>query len=269
MRGARTSPPALAVVVAAALLFFLPSRVQAAPQLTARPSGALVHVVKAGESLGVIAQRYRVTVAALLAANRLPSSRVQLKVGRRLVIPRPQMQAVSLQRVAPSSKPPANLILAAPSFGTGMPTFGWPVEGNLSSQFGRRRLGWHKGIDIQADRGTPVVAAADGVVTVSGTEDRYGLVVKVEHPGGFLTVYAHHSENLVEIGDEVRAGQVIGYVGRTGRATNYHLHFEIRHSGLAYNPLYLLPETVRLAQQTTEMGRGDAPEGDDDQEDDE
>jgi murein DD-endopeptidase MepM/ murein hydrolase activator NlpD len=263
LRGARTSPPALAVVVAAALLFFLPSRVQAAPQLTARPSGALVHVVKAGESLGVIAQRYRVTVAALLAANRLPSSRVQLKVGRRLVIPRPQMQAVSLQRVAPSSKPPANLILAAPSFGTGMPNFGWPVEGNLSSQFGRRRLGWHKGIDIQADRGTPVVAAADGVVTVSGTEDRYGLVVKVEHPGGFLTVYAHHSENLVEIGDEVRAGQVIGYVGRTGRATNYHLHFEIRHSGLAYNPLYLLPETVRLAQQTTsEMN-------DDDQEDDE
>ena len=259
---ARTWPPALSAVLAALLLLFLPSRAQAAPQLTARPSGALVHVVKSRESLSVIAQRYRVTVAALVAANRLSSSRVQLKVGRRLVIPRPQMQAVSLQREAPSSKPPANLILAAPSFGAERPAFGWPVEGSLSSQFGRRRLGWHRGIDIQAERDTPVVAAADGVVMVSGEEVRYGLVVKIEHPGGFMTVYAHHSENVVEVGDAVRAGQVIGYVGRTGRASNYHLHFEIRHLGLAYNPLYLLPETVRLAQQHTEMD-------DDDQEDDE
>ena len=258
----RRSAVPLAVVAALAILPLFPASLHAAPQLTARPSGALVHVVKAGESLTAIAHRYRVTVAALVSANRLPSKGVQLKVGRRLVIPRPQMQAVSVQRVLVASKPPANLILAVPAFRAEAPAFGWPVAGLVSSQFGLRRLGWHRGIDIQADLGTPVLSAADGVVVVSGTEPRYGLVVKVEHPGGFMTVYAHHHQNAVEVGDEVRTGQVLGYVGRTGRASNYHLHFEIRHAGLAYNPLFLLPETMRLAQGTTEMG-------DDDHEDDE
>ena len=263
MTRARPFTAPLAIVAGAlTLLFFAPTRLHAAPQLTARPSGALVHVVKSGDSLTTISHRYRITIAALLSANRLASARSQLRVGQRLVIPRPQTQAVSLQRVALSAKPPANLILAAPSFGAGLPPFGWPVEGSVSSQFGRRRLGWHRGIDIQADRGTPVLAAADGTVVVSGTEDRYGLVVKVEHPGGFMTVYAHHLQNLVEVGDEVRAGQVIAYVGRTGRASNYHLHFEIRHSGLAYNPLFLLPASMRLAQSPADMG-------DDDHEDDE
>lgn len=271
MTGARAAAAPLTIVAAALSLLLVASPLHAAPQLAGRPSGgALVHIVKAGESLGVIAQKYRVTVAALVSANKLSGSKAQIKAGQKLMIPRPQAQAVALQRATPvSSNPPANLILAAPSFGAGVPPFGWPIDGSISSQFGRRRMGWHRGIDIQADKGTPVLAAADGVVAVSGTEHRYGLVVKVEHPGGFMTVYAHHLQNAVEAGDEVRAGQVVGYVGRTGRASNYHLHFEIRHSGLAYNPLFLLPGTVQLAHSDAPMTTPSTDVGDDDHEDDE
>jgi len=116
------------------------------------------------------------------------------------------------------------------------------------STFGQRRSGWHGGIDIKAPLGTPVQAAAAGVVVASGTEARYGLVVKIEHKHGFVTVYAHNDVNLVEVGDRVDAGDLIALVGMTGRATTYHVHFEVRRDGLAYNPLYLLPLPPRIAQ---------------------
>ena len=82
----------------------------------------------------------------------------------------------------------------------------------------------------------------------SGVEARYGLVVKIEHRQGFVTVYAHNDVNLVEVGDRVETGEFIALVGRTGRATTDHVHFEIRRDGRAYNPLYLLPLPPRLAQ---------------------
>jgi murein DD-endopeptidase MepM/ murein hydrolase activator NlpD len=115
----------------------------------------------------------------------------------------------------------------------------------VTSTFGPRRRSWHRGLDIRADSGTPILAAAPGVVVASGFETRYGLMVKVEHDGGFVTVYAHNERNLVEIGQAVRAGQVIGFVGRTGRASAEHLHVEIRCDGRVYNPLYLLPRPPR------------------------
>jgi murein DD-endopeptidase MepM/ murein hydrolase activator NlpD len=120
------------------------------------------------------------------------------------------------------------------------------VDGPVSSTFGRRRLGWHRGIDIQADLGMPVLAAAPGLVIASGYEMRYGRVVKIEHANGFVTVYAHNAENFVEVGDRIGGGQRIAAIGRTGRATAHHLHFEIRQAGLAYNPLYLLPLPPRI-----------------------
>jgi murein DD-endopeptidase MepM/ murein hydrolase activator NlpD len=72
-------------------------------------------------------------------------------------------------------------------------------------------------------------------------------VVKIEHDGGFMTVYAHNSDNAVAVGDWVVPGQIIGNVGMTGRATSPHLHFEIRHDGRVFNPLYLLPLPPRVA----------------------
>jgi murein DD-endopeptidase MepM/ murein hydrolase activator NlpD len=85
-------------------------------------------------------------------------------------------------------------------------------------------------------------------VALSGVEPRYGRVIKVEHDGGFVTVYAHNDQNLVEAGDRVAAGETIATVGRTGRATTNHLHFEIRRHGRTYNPLYLLPLPPRIAR---------------------
>jgi murein DD-endopeptidase MepM/ murein hydrolase activator NlpD len=107
-----------------------------------------------------------------------------------------------------------------------------------------------------------VAASAAGTVVSSGYETRYGRVIKIEHPNGFLTVYAHNDENRVEAGERVSLGQLIASVGRTGRATAHHVHFEIRQAGLAYNPLYLLPLPPRrtLIEETGEEDHEDTDE---------
>jgi lipoprotein NlpD len=148
----------------------------------------------------------------------------------------------------PPVRGPRSLELAVPDFVETAPPFLWPVEGPVTSTYGRRRSGWHRGIDIKADRGSVVFAAAAGQVVAAGVEPRYGRVVKVEHEDGFLTVYAHNEENLVDIGMRVAAGDPIATIGRTGRATAHHLHFEIRRGVAVYNPLYLLPLPARVGQ---------------------
>ena len=145
------------------------------------------------------------------------------------------------------ARAPADFFFAVPDFADALTAFVWPKEGAITSSFGRRRLGWHRGIDIQGERGEAIGAAAPGVVVVSSVEPRYGRVVKIEHQHGFTTVYAHNDDNLVEVGDWVIAGQRIASLGRTGRATSYHLHFEIRREGRVYNPLYMLPLPARVA----------------------
>ena len=114
------------------------------------------------------------------------------------------------------------------------------MEGSVVSGFGQRRRGWHAGIDIMADPGTPIRASARGTVIFSGYERYYGRVIRIEHADGFASLYAHNLENRVEVGDEIEGGAVIGTVGRSGHASGEHLHFEIRRRGIAYNPLYLL-----------------------------
>lgn len=238
-----------------------------APAHAAEPAAAAaraiqrVHEVKPGDTLGALARKYGVTVAAIVAANRLPGAGVLLRLGQRLAIPSPEAPAPAalpggvkptspVSRAAPPAgpRPPAALILAVPDFDDASLPFGWPAEGPVTSTFGRRKSSWHRGIDIKAPLGTPVQAAAAGVVVASGMEARYGRVIKVEHAQGFVTVYAHNDANLVEVGDRVDAGETIATVGRTGRATTHHLHFEIRRDGRAYNPLYLLPLPPRIAQ---------------------
>ena len=212
------------------------------------------HVVARGDTLAGIARRYHVTVAALLSANRLASQNIKLKIGQKLTVPPggsslaggAAVTALGRTATGPrapaSPRPPVGLALAVPEFADTAPPFAWPVEGTVTSLFGRRRSGWHRGIDLKAERGTIIFAAADGTVVVSGVEPRYGRVVKIEHDDGFLTVYAHNEENLVEVGMRVAAGDPIATLGRTGRATAYHVHFEIRRNGSVYNPLYLLPQ---------------------------
>ncbi len=223
------------------------------------PSAERVHEVKRGDTLSALARRYRVSVAVLVATNRLRSPRATLRIGQRLVVPAagevargepgPREPARrEARRGQAALRPPAGLVLAIPDFEEIAPLFGWPVEGPVTSTFGSRKRAWHRGIDIKAELGTPVQAAAPGLVLVSGVEPRYGRVIKIEHDNGFVTVYAHNDENLVEAGERVAVGDTVATIGRTGRATSYHLHFEIRRNGSVYNPLYLLPLPPRVAQ---------------------
>lgn len=119
-------------------------------------------------------------------------------------------------------------------------------DGLFASAFGwradpfHRRQAFHDGIDFTAKHGTPVAAAAAGVVTASEYHPQYGNMVEVDHGNGLSTLYAHCSRRLVKVGDVVMKGATIGEVGSTGRATGSHLHFEVRHHGVPQNPARFL-----------------------------
>lgn len=126
----------------------------------------------------------------------------------------------------------------------------WPVEGHytLSAFYQKDRIhpitgehNNHNGVDIPAQNGTGVIAAADGVVLLAEFDKQYGNYVILDHGNGLSTLYAHMVKPLVEVGAEVTAGQFIGSVGQTGQATGPHLHFEIRESEVPTDPLYYYP----------------------------
>lgn len=130
-----------------------------------------------------------------------------------------------------------------------------PLEGAaLTSSFGMRNhpvLGGrrqHHGIDLAAPTGTPVYATADGVVSRADWYSSYGLYISVEHGASMQTRYAHLSRLAVAAGDSVKKGDLIGYVGSTGRSTGPHLHYEVRVEGLAVNPIpYMVESEAQLA----------------------
>lgn len=122
----------------------------------------------------------------------------------------------------------------------------WPIVGYLSSLFGPRRdpftggPDFHTGLDISADRGTPVRATADGTVEQAAYYGNYGNSILLRHGFGISTRFGHLSGYAVREGQKVRRGDIIGYVGATGRATSSHLHFEILINDQPINPLRLL-----------------------------
>jgi murein DD-endopeptidase MepM/ murein hydrolase activator NlpD len=119
---------------------------------------------------------------------------------------------------------------------------GLPVNGRVTSGYGTRFhpiLGYarfHKGLDLAAAWGTPIVAAADGRVVSAGWHGGYGQQIQIAHADGMATTYGHMSRMAARAGEMVRKGQVIGYVGSTGLSTGPHLHFEVMHNGRPINP---------------------------------
>jgi murein DD-endopeptidase MepM/ murein hydrolase activator NlpD len=113
----------------------------------------------------------------------------------------------------------------------------WPVNAPITSPFGWRWGRMHEGIDLGASYGTPISAAAAGVVIYAGWEGGYGNLVVIDHGGGLATAYGHQSQIAVATGQSVAQGQIIGYVGSTGHSTGPHLHFEVRVNGQAVDPL--------------------------------
>jgi murein DD-endopeptidase MepM/ murein hydrolase activator NlpD len=115
--------------------------------------------------------------------------------------------------------------------------FVWPVNAPITSPFGWRWGRMHEGVDLGAAYGTPIAAAAAGVVIYAGWEDGYGNLVVIDHGGGLATAYGHQSRIAVSVGQSVSQGELVGYVGSTGHSTGPHLHFEVRVNGQAVDPL--------------------------------
>lgn len=133
----------------------------------------------------------------------------------------------------------------------------FPVEmqyARKSSGYGRRSAPvkgastFHKGVDLAAPIGTPIYVTGDGVVTRAGWATGYGKVVYVDHGNGIETRYAHMSGFATEVGAPVRKGDLIGYVGNTGRSSGPHLHYEVRIDGVAQNPNGFMHEARESVQ---------------------
>jgi murein DD-endopeptidase MepM/ murein hydrolase activator NlpD len=129
---------------------------------------------------------------------------------------------------------------------TASPIAGIDMKNNLSSGFGMRmhphfkRKVFHRGIDLKAATGTPVMATADGRVVFAGDDGDYGISVKILHEDGYVTVYNHLHNHTVQKGDQLVLGQTIGAVGSTGLSTGPHLHYEVRKDDVPMDPLALL-----------------------------
>ncbi len=121
-----------------------------------------------------------------------------------------------------------------------------PVAGHITSGFGERihpitgEKHFHNGVDIAVPVGTPIHSPWSGVVSEINDDDRGGLSIKIEHPGGYTTGYAHNSEITVKIGQRIRAGEVVALSGNTGKSTGPHLHFSLYQQGKPTNPNKIL-----------------------------
>ncbi len=180
----------------------------------------LTHYVQKGETLWGISRKYQVNIQNITSANNITETS-RLTVGQKLIIPNVRYSSISPR------------------------SFVWPVNGLITSQFGMRTLGgrrdYHTGIDIDGNTSTSIRAAESGKVSFSGYINGYGNIIIIDHAGGYSTVYAHNSSNLVKEGQNINKGDLIGKVGATGNATGSHLHFEIRENGKPINPLSYLP----------------------------
>jgi murein DD-endopeptidase MepM/ murein hydrolase activator NlpD len=126
----------------------------------------------------------------------------------------------------------------------------WPVQGQVTGSFGERidpfngEGAFHSGVDIGTSYGSPIIAPADGVVTFTDTLGGYGKAIMIDHGNGISTRYGHLSGFAVATGQHVRRGDVIGYVGESGRSTGPHLHYEVRINDVPVNPYKYLRMTL-------------------------
>jgi murein DD-endopeptidase MepM/ murein hydrolase activator NlpD len=201
--------------------------VQAPSQKSDKEITIVSHKVRKGESLSVIARKYRTTIKAIITENDLESTLV--KAGQTLKVPADKKQYSIAKASSRSSK-----FMKMPARGRLSDRYGWrnhPVY--------RKRL-FHAGIDIAAPKGSPIKAAMSGKVIYAGRRSGYGKLVIISHSNGYSTRYAHCSSILVKKGQQVKQGQLVARVGATGVATGNHLHFEVRKNGKTLNPLTYL-----------------------------
>jgi len=185
--------------------------------LTILPISGVRHEVKKGETLRSIVSTYKGHLEEVMSYNGLTSDSL-LAVGDIVMIPDGEIKAVTTKQV---SRPTSS---SGPSYDG---YYLRPISGGTRTQ----GIHGYNGVDLATYAGAPIFAAADGVVIVSknsGWNGGYGNYVVIKHSNGTQTLYAHNSENIVYVGQNVVKGQVVGYIGSTGKSTGPHLHFEIR-----------------------------------------
>lgn len=214
------------------------------------------HRVQRGQTLWRIAQTYGVNVRTLARVNRLSDAAV-LSVGQRLYIPgaktprrvaspcpcKPNTSSAGISASATVSAKRQN---QTPSRNMHLI---WPLAGTITRGFKQGGKHRHDGIDIAAPKATPIRAAADGEVIFSDWgPGGYGRIVILRHDADLVTVYAHNHRNLVRVGHFVRQGEAVATVGKSGRASGYHLHFEIRRKTVPISPFKFLSRSRQIAQ---------------------
>lgn len=199
-----------------------PNKIRPGDELVILPITGVRHVVKKGDTLESITKKYEGDLDDILAYNQLASAE-DIAVGDTVVIPNGTISTPAPTKSTKSSRTGGGTVAT----GGGSSGFMNPVPGAKRSQ----GIHGYNGVDLAAPAGTPVLASAGGSVIISrssGYNGGYGLYVVVKHPNGTQTLYAHLSRTAVGVGAYVSAGEVIGYVGNTGRSTGNHVHFEVR-----------------------------------------
>ncbi len=212
--------------------------IQPGDKLTILPMTGVMHQVKRNENLATIANFYEVDQSKISEVNGLSGS-AMLKVGQSLLVPggrkvvvatikKPSTKPASTKPLYINGKDPSTQIVAGGKMA-------WPTVGHTVTQYYSWR---HNGLDIANKTGTPIYAAADGIVeTASWNAGGYGYQVVINHGAGKQTRYAHMSAFAVKAGDSVSKGQNIGVMGSTGQSTGPHVHFEVMINGKRTNPL--------------------------------
>jgi murein DD-endopeptidase MepM/ murein hydrolase activator NlpD len=207
--------------------------------------------IQRGDTLSEISRREEIPQEDIVELNALhdPS---KIHVGQRLFIPHSTVSRgetlkevfdVSTETAGISSNAQSSDPLSKEALLPILAKIQWPLKSvQVSSPFGPRGGKPHEGLDLKAPEGTEVRSALAGTITRSEfNTSGYGWLIVIDHGGGIETRYAHHRRNQVELGAQVKAGQVIAEVGSTGRSTGAHLHFELRIKTKPVDPLIYLP----------------------------
>jgi murein DD-endopeptidase MepM/ murein hydrolase activator NlpD len=238
-----------------------PDQIKPGKEILIPNRNGILYTVKRGDTLDEISSTSKTSVASIKEQN--PKTVKILKTGEKIFIPdaiapkksdndekiashkndknekkdKPEKETVRIQSARIKESKQQRTFRAA---------FIWPLKGRITSGFGTRsdpfsgEKRFHNGIDISAEIGTPVKAAADGEVIFAGWKDDYGKLVVVRHDNGYISVYGHNSEFKVSEGDKVQKGQILSLSGMTGAVTGAHLHFELQKYQTPLNPLRML-----------------------------
>ncbi len=208
------------------------------PERPSPPPGrkGVYHVVERHQTLYRICKTYGVDLKRVASLNGIPDPS-KIEVGQRIFIP----GAKQVLKVEIYIDDVAAEQGGKPKMAYKELDFIWPVEGKISDVFTKVESQKHQGIDISSPHGTPIKASNAGKVIYSDNGIRgYGNLIILRHSEEYVTVYAHNQVNLVKEGAWVEKGEIIGKVGRTGRTTGPHLHFEIRRNNKPLDPLLFL-----------------------------